>query len=368
MAPITSADGPVLVTGAAGYIGAYVVKNLVEHGYTVRACVRDASRKDKTEYLLAMNGHGVGKVELVGADLTKDGAYDKACAGCSCVFHVAADLFHDRSYGNPFKKADDMYHMLVAGTKNVLSAIEKSGSVKRLIYTSSGAAVKGPAPKGYVWSEKDWCGVGGHEDMQKKWNGHFTNEKNPYGKGKMDCELMCYAWGKEKNVDVISIIPEHVLGPLMATAHNVGWQHDLGEIFCGRYHPDQLWGITDVRDCAEGYRLAAESKVASNGSRYFTITPALMGGAPTPPELVAQLRLLYPKEGGIGGTKPIPPGKQYMPVRTTKAQDELGLRYTFAQDTLRDTIDSLQSLGCIQEIRDKIAKKAAEAAAAKSKL
>ena len=66
MPPITGpADGPVAVTGASGYIGSHVVKNLVEHGYTVRATVRDASREDKTSYLLALNGQGEGSVEPV---------------------------------------------------------------------------------------------------------------------------------------------------------------------------------------------------------------------------------------------------------------------------------------------------------------
>ena len=44
-------DGPVAVTGASGYIGSHVLKNLVEVGYTVRACVRDTRRDDKVSYL-----------------------------------------------------------------------------------------------------------------------------------------------------------------------------------------------------------------------------------------------------------------------------------------------------------------------------
>ena len=53
--PIGPHDGPVAVTGSAGYIGAHIVKNLVEHGYTVRACVRDAANLANTAHLNAMN-------------------------------------------------------------------------------------------------------------------------------------------------------------------------------------------------------------------------------------------------------------------------------------------------------------------------
>jgi len=367
MAPVTNADGPVAVTGAAGYIGGHVVKNLVEHGYTVRACVRDASRLDKTEFLTAMNGKGSGKVELWEADMLKNGVYDDVFKGCSSIFHIAANLGHDPTYGNPWSNPMTMYNGLVNGTRNVLNSIEKSGSVKRLIYTSSGAAVKGPHPTGYVFSEADWCGAGGPENMQKKWNGHFTNERNPYGKGKMDCELLCYAWGNKMGIDVITCIPEHTIGPLLCKAHNSGWQNSIGQIFCGRYNVDQLWGVTDVRDCAEGYRLMAESTVAKNGSRYFIITPPEVGGAPTPKDLIAALQELYPNVEGIGGSKPLPerPG-QFLPVKTDLAQRELGLRCHHIMDTLKDNIESLVKFGCIQEIRDHMAKRAVEKA--KSKL
>eukprot|EP01045_Picozoa_sp_COSAG04_P001072 COSAG04_NODE_33_length_34808_cov_6.920366_7_plen_134_part_00 len=94
--------------------------SLVEHGYSVRACVRDATRTDKTAHLLALNGNGVGSVEVVSADMTvpvsaalfvgfrvrdsdeeaaAQGAYDEPFAGCCAVLHVAADLATDPTYG-----------------------------------------------------------------------------------------------------------------------------------------------------------------------------------------------------------------------------------------------------------------------------
>lgn len=252
-----------------------------------------------------------------------------------------------------------MYDGIVDGTKNVLDAVELSGSVKRLIYTSSGAAVKGPGPPGHFWSESDFCGVGGPEAPHKS--------EFPYGRGKMASELMCYKWGKATGIDVVTIIPEHVIGPIMCHNHDFGWQHDIGETFCGRYHVNQLWGISDVRDIAESYRLAAESSVAGNGSRYFIVTPHAEGGAPTPPTLVELLRSIYPDDPTVCGTKPAPGGQEYMPVRTTKAKDELGLRYTNFKDSLKDNVDSLKALGIIDQIKEKMAKKAAEKAA-KSKL
>jgi nucleoside-diphosphate-sugar epimerase len=129
--------------------------------------VRDASREDRTAHLLAMNGRGVGKVELAEADLLDDGAYDDIFRGCSAVFHVAANFGTDPRWAaatsvigrlspvdevvakdkeEPTTSYDQgVYDSLVVATERVLASIEKSGgSVKRLIYTSSYAAIGGP--------------------------------------------------------------------------------------------------------------------------------------------------------------------------------------------------------------------------------
>ena len=149
----------------------------------------------------------------------------------------------------------------------------------------------------------------------------------------MDCELMCYDWGREHGIDVMSCIPEHAVGPLLCEAHDTTYQHLLGSILLGQFNESHRWGITDVRDCAEGYRLIAESETVKTGDRFFTITPMEAGGYPNPFEMVEMLRALYPDEPNIGGAmldaagntiEPKEPD-EYLLVESTKAQDELGL-------------------------------------------
>ena len=86
-------------------------------------------------------------------DMLDDGAYDSAFEGCSCVFHIAADLGHDvgghiAAAGQTVGQSGvDLYNSIVDSTKNVLGSIERSGSVTRLVYTSSGGVSPSPLPQ-----------------------------------------------------------------------------------------------------------------------------------------------------------------------------------------------------------------------------
>ena len=69
MTAISPTNGPIAVTGASGYIGSWIVQDLMEQGYAVRASVRDAGRPDKVDHLLAMKDAGLaGQLELARAE------------------------------------------------------------------------------------------------------------------------------------------------------------------------------------------------------------------------------------------------------------------------------------------------------------
>ena len=125
---------------------------------------------------------------------------------------------------------DRMYAGLFDATQHVLDSIEKAGTVKRLVYTSSTAAVMGPqsegAPQPHIYSEDDWSG-GTYESLEERWQGGWTIEKNAYAVGKVECEKMTYAWGDKTGIDVVTSCPCHVLGPLLCKAHDTIWQVGL---------------------------------------------------------------------------------------------------------------------------------------------
>ncbi|XP_059076790.1 phenylacetaldehyde reductase-like [Cryptomeria japonica] len=80
--------GNECVTGAAGYIGSWLVKNLLERGYTVNATLRDPGDEKKSSPLLDLSG-AEDRLKLFQADLLKEGSFDSAVEGCEGVFHVA---------------------------------------------------------------------------------------------------------------------------------------------------------------------------------------------------------------------------------------------------------------------------------------
>jgi nucleoside-diphosphate-sugar epimerase len=143
--------GTVCVTGAAGFVGSWIVKALLEKGYTVRGTVRD---KTRAKHLKALP-FAEERLSLHEADLLQENSFDEIINGCEGVFHTASPFFFKVS--NP---ETQLIKPAVEGTHNVLRAVCKSESVKRVIVTSSTAAVMvRNVPEDYEFTEEDWSDV-----------------------------------------------------------------------------------------------------------------------------------------------------------------------------------------------------------------
>jgi len=123
---------PTLVTGAAGFLGSHVARQLVARRESVRVLLRPSSQNRAIADL---------PLEYVTGDLRDTESLDRALKGVDRVFHVAAD------YRLWAKDSKDIYDSNVGGTKNILGAAKRAG-VKQFIYTSTVAtiAVDRPAP------------------------------------------------------------------------------------------------------------------------------------------------------------------------------------------------------------------------------
>ncbi|KAL5827336.1 hypothetical protein ACOSQ4_019133 [Xanthoceras sorbifolium] len=131
-----SGEGKVVcVTGASGYIASWLVKLLLQRGYTVKATVRDPNDPKKTQHLLALDG-AKQRLHIFKASLSEEGAFDSAIDGCDGVFQTASPVVF--STNDP---QADIVDAAIKGALNVLKSCAKVSSVKRVVFTSSMASV-----------------------------------------------------------------------------------------------------------------------------------------------------------------------------------------------------------------------------------
>jgi nucleoside-diphosphate-sugar epimerase len=259
MAPVPK-GGTVAVTGSAGFIGGWVVRRLLDKGYRVRACVRDVDDPVRTDFLKAMPGFASGRLTLHTADLDSAGCFDEVFKGCHGVCHVS----HVSDY-------DDLDYVKRV-CDHVIASVNGSGSVTRVIVTSSIAA---------VISEVDI------KELVRRpvlYEDRYPDEQNPkrtpergqgYAMGK-SLAHRAFSDAAERNGswDAITCCPADNVGPIQS-AHqkNMGpWQHIIEMMLLGEYPQTPAyrpWMTVDVRDDADCHIGLLESVQVKNGERYI---------------------------------------------------------------------------------------------------
>jgi dihydroflavonol-4-reductase len=223
------------VTGATGFLGSHVARQLLSRGAQLRLLVRPTSRMDNIAGLPA---------ERVVGDLRDLQSLKTGMSGCAFVFHVAAD------YRLWSRNGQELYDSNVEGTRNVLAAARDSG-VRRVIYTSSVATM----------------GFGN--------NGRLTDEKTPvtlsnmigdYKRSKFMAEQLAIEAAR-RGQNVVVVNPTTPIGERDIKPTPTG---RIVVDFLRRKFPayvDTGLNLVDVVDCAQGHLLAMEKAVP--GERYI---------------------------------------------------------------------------------------------------
>jgi len=221
----------ILVTGGTGFLGSYIIKQLIENGYSVRAICRSYARP---EYI---SNDILDKVEWVEGDILDVVSLEDAMQGIDCVIHSAAVV--------SFSKADrkNMYHVNIEGTANVVNiALEQK--INRFVYISSVAAL-GRTERG------------GHVNEEKKWE--ESNANTHYGRSKYKAELQVWRAISE-GLNAVILNPSTILG-------FGDWHNSSNAIFKKIYegfnwYTPGINGFVTVEDVAKATVLLMESGIS----------------------------------------------------------------------------------------------------------
>eukprot|EP00746_Dinoflagellata_sp_MGD_P012789 gnl/MRDRNA2_/MRDRNA2_127401_c0_seq1.p1 gnl/MRDRNA2_/MRDRNA2_127401_c0~~gnl/MRDRNA2_/MRDRNA2_127401_c0_seq1.p1 ORF type:complete len:390 (+),score=80.28 gnl/MRDRNA2_/MRDRNA2_127401_c0_seq1:52-1170(+) len=340
---LSPASGPVCVTGASGFIALHLVEQLLAKGYTVVGTVRSTDNAVKMAPLTAMKEKfGEEKLQIVGGvDCTKPDSFESAVKDCVGVFHTASPFFFKTD-----DPAKDLVIPAIEGTKGCLEACEKAGSVRRVIVTSSFAAVFNPGvyPWDYKYDCKDW-------NMTSQPNKDSTTFPEPAGNNayrysKIIAEKT--AWDVQKKdtcpFDVATINPPMVIGANLNKPASVD---DLNtssamilNILTGKMAPNpNSIGWVDVADVARAH-IAAYEHPEAGGKRFLCAADEV----PLWTDIAVWLKEMYP-EAPVNTTPPEACSGLKMGLDCSVLKGLSGFKFTPLRDTLKTQCDSLLSAG-----------------------
>ena len=340
-------DAPIVcVTGASGFIGTHVVRLLLERGYRVRATVRDPDDDAKVGHLRTL-----GDVDIRAGDLMQPGSFDDAMAGCTYVVHAASPVMLSAR-----DVERDIVEPAVRGTRGVLESVVKAGTVKRVVQTSSIAAVYDMSrPDSDVFDEGDW-------------NEEAVNGGLPYPRSKVLAERAAVAFRdglpKAEQFELTAINPTFVLGPVTARIHLRTSPKLISEILDHKLPaiPNFYFNLVDVRDVAEAHVRALTHPSESLAPRYicyaeqlhFTEICARLARAfpdrriprrRAPDALVYAFALVDRRLTWSYLRRSL--GRQVR-IDNTRARTSLGVSFRAIDETLRDTAQSIVDGGFVR--------------------
>lgn len=256
---------PVLVTGASGYIAGWLVRYLLEAGYTVHATVRDPKRTDSVKHLHKIAEGQPGTLCLFAADLLREGSFDEAMQGCEVVIHTASPFL----LGGYADANEALVRPAVEGTRNVLGSVNRTPGVRRVVLTSSVVSVYGD-----VIDARD---LPDNLLNETHWNTSSSVDHSPYNYSKVAAEREAWRMQKEQTRwDLVTINPGMVYGPSLTTLSQSASIDTLVSMGDGRLKtgvPDLISGFVDVRDVARAHVLAAFKPDATG--RYLLVAGEL---------------------------------------------------------------------------------------------
>jgi len=331
----------VLVTGATGYIGLHCIHQLLNQGYSVNGSVRSPDRKDEIINALKDHNTSTEHLNIFTMNLTEDAGWDEGMAGCDYLLHVASPISLERTDEEYFIKP------AIDGVNRALSFAKKHG-VKKVVLTSSVAAIFDTMEKKNIYDESDWSDPD---------NPHIS----AYSKSKTLAERAAWKFLENENhpFELAVINPALVVGA--SISGDIGESNKAVAMVAGGKMPvavPLMFGYVDVRDVAAAHILAMQTP-ASNGERFALVEKDLwykdvakilrdngFNKAPTfgVPVWLAKILANFNKELKL--TLPYLGRKRS--IKSTKAREVLGWNPRSAEESILDIAKQMKDLGMLK--------------------
>lgn len=346
---------PVMISGATGYVAGWIVKKLLDEGHTVHAPVRNPGNKDKLKPLQTLADNSEGAIVFFQADLMDAGSYDEAMQGCELVFHTASPFIV-----HPEDAMRDLVIPATQGTRNVLSSASAVKTVKRVVDTSSCAAVYGDCVD--IKDAANGKGILTEAD----WNTSSAIDHNPYYYSKTLAEQLAWDLAKDQHQwDLVVMNPSFVIGPAIdpqASSDSFEQIIQLADGTTKQGAPEMGTGIIDVRDLAQahyqaGFTPEASGRYIISGHNSDMVELAKIlhkqygDQYPIPNKAAPKwlLWLLAPFIPGDSLTRKFVAKNIGIPWRAdnSKSVKELGMKYTDLESTVVDMFEQIIAAGRI---------------------
>ncbi|KAL4963084.1 SDR family oxidoreductase [Aspergillus stella-maris] len=334
----------VLLTGGSGFVASHILNVLLERGYSVTTTVRSAAKGDKILQSYKVQDDKLSYVII--KDIAAEGAFDHALQASppfDYVIHTASPF--PANFADP---VTDLLDPAIKGTTGILNAIKAYAlSVKRVVITSSFAAMANGVSPPHIYDESSWNPV--------TWNEAVSDHSKSYRGSKTFAEKAAWEFVNHGDClfDLVTLNPPLVYGPVIHHLENQGQSlaslntsnQRIRDFIQGKYRFESLpptgtflW--VDVRDLALAHVRALEVPEAG-GKRFFATA-----GHCSNKRIVDAIRETRPDVSHLLPQNPVDdfPGDSCYGFDNSRSREILGIQFRSLEEGIGDTADSLLEL------------------------